>query len=276
MRIRKQPELWQAFQIWDEFMHGAMKHKQRREAILAGKSNLSLSKEEEAIYFYEQEAKVHAKILANEGAGVGPIWAWLTAIRGIGEHTAAKLLALYDDVGRFDNISRFCVYGGYGMHEYWVNEKGKRMAPVVGKRTFVLPDKTKEVRTIVPIPEPGWTVKKLIDKRMSGWNLFYDNRLKSELHLVRVQFVMQRTPVYRDQYDIEKARLLIRGGRTPRHIDFMAKRKIIKIFLGHLWKAWRLSEGLPITDPYPIAHLDNHQHYIEPEFELVISRKTHT
>jgi len=38
--------------------------------------------------------------------------------------------------------------------------------------------------------------------------------------------------------------------RTPGHIDRRARRKMRKVFLGHLWIVWRTEEGLPVTPVY--------------------------
>lgn len=47
------------------------------------------------------------------------------------------------------------------------------------------------------------------------------------------------------------------------HLDMMAMRKAIKLFLGHLWVVWREAEGLPVTKPYAIDQL-GHDSYIDP------------
>jgi len=39
------------------------------------------------------------------------------------------------------------------------------------------------------------------------------------------------------------------------HLDLMAMRKMIKLFLALLWLYWREAEGLPVTNPYPIDKL---------------------
>ncbi len=43
----------------------------------------------------------------------------------------------------------------------------------------------------------------------------------------------------------------------------MARRKMVKIFLSHLWMQWRKIDGLPITKPY-IFDIKGHSNYIEP------------
>jgi hypothetical protein len=50
---------------------------------------------------------------------------------------------------------------------------------------------------------------------------------------------------------------------TPMHIERMARRKVGKLFLAHLWLKWRKSEGLPISEPW-ITALGGHAKFIEP------------
>jgi len=47
------------------------------------------------------------------------------------------------------------------------------------------------------------------------------------------------------------------------HIDSMAKRRMIQLFLDHLWVVWREALGLPVTQPYSIQIL-GHEGYIDP------------
>jgi hypothetical protein len=50
---------------------------------------------------------------------------------------------------------------------------------------------------------------------------------------------------------------------TDSHIHRMARRRMIKIFLEHLWVRWRESEGLPAGEPWVIRH-GGHADYIPP------------
>lgn len=43
--------------------------------------------------------------------------------------------------------------------------------------------------------------------------------------------------------------------KTSKHRHMMAKRYMIKMFLQDLWVVWRGLEGLPVSDPYPVAKL---------------------
>jgi hypothetical protein len=44
-----------------------------------------------------------------------------------------------------------------------------------------------------------------------------------------------------------------------------ARRKMVKIFLSHLWVKYREAEGLPISKPYALEYLEGHTHYISPD-----------
>lgn len=48
------------------------------------------------------------------------------------------------------------------------------------------------------------------------------------------------------------------------HIENAARRKMIKVWLSHLWITWRKLEGLPISPPYPEEVL-KHEHIYKPE-----------
>ena len=47
------------------------------------------------------------------------------------------------------------------------------------------------------------------------------------------------------------------------HLDNMAKRKMIKMFLEHLFRVWREALNLPATKPYVLEH-GGHHHYYSP------------
>lgn len=51
------------------------------------------------------------------------------------------------------------------------------------------------------------------------------------------------------------------------HLDNMAKRKMIKLFLSHLFVVWRQVEGLPAEKPWVLEY-GGHEHFIDP-WEMV-------
>jgi len=56
------------------------------------------------------------------------------------------------------------------------------------------------------------------------------------------------------------------GVISENHVHMQAMRKMIKLFLSHLWIVWRKAEKLPITEPYAYSVLGHTRHdYITPE-----------
>jgi ribosomal protein L37AE/L43A len=251
---RLHPHLWQAYLWWDEWMQARKRHTLRKCSADRGKSNMDGLTEAAYLEHIETVLKDAEKAMYSYGKALGPIWDWLTGIHGVGDHTAAKLLAQIDDPAKFETISKLWRFCGY--------------AVIDGE----------------------------IDKPTKGEVLCYNRRLKSELFLVAENFIRHQTPVYAQVYYEEKGRqkglhpnpvctkcggiACQRGqswvcpeckasGRsinfTPAHLHARALRKMIKIFLGHLWLKWREYEGLPVSEPYAIAHMPEHTHMIEPE-----------
>jgi len=120
-------------------------------------------------------------------------------------------------------------------------------------------------------------------KRQKGVKLGFNVHLRTLMWKIADSFVKQRTPFYRDVYDNTKESENIKLGnpiKNPKncpmyaecsqrltttakrkgttkkkmpckkHIDYRARRKMVKRFLADLWGAWRALEGLPVTEPY--------------------------
>lgn len=123
-------------------------------------------------------------------------------------------------------------------------------------------------------------------KRVKGENIDWNPKMRMLSWKIAKQFVMQGDR-YRMVYDAEKLRLTaerigedgelycphleackakLRKREKPAckgHIDAMAKRKAVKLFLSHLYLKWRELEGLPVRPPYVIEKL-GHTSYQEP------------
>jgi hypothetical protein len=125
-------------------------------------------------------------------------------------------------------------------------------------------------------------------KRKKGENIDWNPKMRMLAWKISKQFVMQGER-YRMIYDAEKLRLTaerigengelfcphleecqakLKKRAKPAckgHIDAMAKRKAVKMFLSHLWEKWRELEGLPVRQPYVIEKL-GHTTKQEPEY----------
>lgn len=251
-KLRKRAYLWQAYLRWNELMQMRKRHLLRLSAIERGASEMSDTFERDIIDELNPKVDDAQSTMIAEGELAGPIWDWLVGIKGIGDHTAAKLLALFNDVAMFPTVSKFWRFSGW--------------AVIDGE----------------------------IDYCKKGEKSPYNRRLKAECFLVAENFVLQQTPVYVDIYYEEKERqrqlhpvpicsecgtVAVQRGQswvcpeckankrdinfTPLHLDYRAKRKMIKIFLQHFWLKWREFEGLPVSGPY-VQDILGHTGIIKP------------
>jgi len=103
------------------------------------------------------------------------------------------------------------------------------------------------------------------EKPVKGQKLAYNKRLKTTCWLIAGSFLKSASP-YRVIYD--EARLLYDRTHpewTKGHSHNAALRKMSKLFLSHLWAAWRELEGLPVTPPY-IDRDGNDNHRYDAEY----------
>jgi len=172
------------------------------------------------------------------------IWGWLKQIKGIDITTAAGLVAFIDKLGIKNIIQVSSLWHYFGVHV----RDGKAV------------------------------------KRESGTAMDYNPEAKSlVLGVITDSFIKQRTPLYRSLYDVEKEKQLAReypaGELAERwhgykledvhlsqgHAHNRAKRKMVKMFLSHLWVIWRQLEGLDTRPPFVHEQL-KHTGYIKPPF----------
>lgn len=234
---RKNPQLWQSFLWWDEIMQMRKRKLLRISTIEKGKSNLDAQFERDAMEHIQIDTLLCdvKKTMISYGQAVGPIWEWLTSIKGLSSGSiTAQLLAQIDDIGKFPTVSHLWSYSGWSV--------------VDGKRVYC----------------------------RKGQKSPYHRRLKSTCYLIADQFIKQQTPLYVDIYYAEKLRLRelypepVKTEDSPwpmkytdSHIHRMAMRKMIKIFLQHLWLKWREYDGLPVSEPW-IKAIGGHTQIIEP------------
>jgi predicted RNA-binding Zn-ribbon protein involved in translation (DUF1610 family) len=254
---RRYPHLWQAYLLWDELMQQRKRHLLRIASIEAGKSNLDADRER----YYMERLGLEAHLaeaereLADEGELVGPIWAEFTGIRGIGDHTAAKILASIDNIASFDSVSKLWRFAGWAVidgaidrcakgikapynrrlkSEFWLAASNMVRAQTPGYMTIYYGEKDRQ-RELYPVPVCSTCGAQA---KLSG---------KGEEHSWKCP---------------NRCGAAIRF--TPGHIDLRAKRKMVKILIQHLWVRWRTLEGLAVSDPWVIAH-GGHVDYITSE-----------
>jgi ribosomal protein L37AE/L43A len=251
---RKHPHLWQSYLWWDELMQMQKRHTLRRIAAERGKSNLDAQFEADMTEQMALDAlvKTAAKTMASYGRAVGPVWDWLTGIRGIGDHTAAKLLALIDDPAKFATVSKLWRFSGYGLKD------GQIDRPTKGA---VLPYNRRLKSELFLVAE------NFVKQQTPVYVTIYYEEKERQRH-------SHPEPVCGKCGTVATQRALSwvcpecrASGRaivfTPAHVHYRACRKVIKILLQHLWVVWREAEGLPVTMPY-VHDVLHHTHYIAP------------
>jgi hypothetical protein len=95
------------------------------------------------------------------------------------------------------------------------------------------------------------------ERPTKGEALHYNNRLKTACYNLGTSLLRSASP-YRREYD--EAREYYAEHRpdwTKAHQHNAAMRKMIKLFLSHLWVVWRELEGLPTRQPYAHEYMDH-------------------
>ena len=253
-----------------------------------------LSKYEEMADTYK---RMFAKDIVHELKAHYPFYPILKAIKGVGPILAAKLLSMID-ITRPNSISALWRHSGYGMSKHWLakNDSGewKVVSPYDGYQWREKGGKKEQVYAIAE-SKPDWVLHDERDRAIEGWVLRYNKRLKTALYLLGTSFIKARAP-YRAIYDEWKERYYhthpewtscstckcpvlecadrelhskppfrtaTKGWKTG-HADMAARRKMIRMFLSHMWLRWREFEGLPTSKPYAIEHM-GHTDYKPPE-----------
>lgn len=148
---RKHVKLWQYYLIWSELVEMRKRHTLRMKSAIAGKSNIYADTEQWFIDVFRLDQHIDNKskrfknkdgkletndgifrAMIEEGEKVGLIWQWIVSHKGIAESLAAQILALIDDIEKFDSIAKLWRYAGYGIYEYWVDENGSVQCPKQG------------------------------------------------------------------------------------------------------------------------------------------------
>ncbi|MGD2135267.1 MAG: hypothetical protein PVF27_03860 [Gemmatimonadales bacterium] len=169
-----------------------------------------------------------------------PAMPWLGHVRGVGPVLATKILALIGNIERYDTVAKLWRYSGYGV----------TVRPCAACRTTHA-----SPRGCTRCHERGWTATR--DRKERGRPLRYNERLKTALYQTAVSFVRSRSP-YRAIYDAARERYEEREALRPvserwsvAHCHQAALRRMIKVFLLHLYLVWREAEGLPLPPAVP-------------------------
>jgi hypothetical protein len=233
--------------------------------IGASERERSLTKEEQSIYgittilenahsFEKDAEKLITKQLKNHALYTQ----YLSKIVGIGPMIAAGLIAYVDDIEKFQHVSSLWQYSGYGANRFCPECK-KPTSVEVKYSTGTI---AKKLHPFNECPECHAETISILQRRMSGYQSNWNDKLKTLAWKAGTSFVKQSAAKskYRKLYDqIKKKERMIHPvkkvikGKTfynDGHIHNRAMRKVVKIFLAHVWQTWRRQEGLEATEPY--------------------------
>jgi len=186
-----------------------------------------------------------------------PAYPWFSRVKGVGEENIGKVVALID-IAKAPTISSLWRFAG------WSVEDGVAPRRVKGQKLIF----NSQLRTMC------WRLATSLKRARGKFYKYYIE--EKEKYIKRFQkegYKILPTPQgkwfclncgeswarKRDitlccgQQSIEKQlRQEPPGVKWVGHVDAMAVRKMIKLFLGCLWLVWREAVGLPIRNPYAI------------------------
>lgn len=212
---------------------------------------------------------------------------WLSKIVGISTRYGGSLIAGIQDISNFAKVSQLWSYCGMSVEtvckkcnklhfdnnedaEKWkanMQEKMDKMRKRM-KETEKKKKKPEEITSKIEKslctcenPEPKTEATK---RRRGVAGISYNPFMKMTCWKIGKQFVRQGR-FYRTVYEQMKAEEISSNEQLPEdkrrskgHIDNRAIRKTIKIFLQHMYVAWRTIENLPVTKTYYEQYMKGH------------------
>lgn len=175
-----------------------------------------------------------------------PAYGWFSRVKGIGNVNIGKVIGPID-IQKANQISKLWRFAGMA-----VNNDGRGERLKKGEKSHF----NKTLKSMC------WRLGKSLIRAKGKYYEFFlaEKKRLSEREEERGKKIVPSEKLPK-----------VKGKRTETdelvglgHIDMMAMRKMIKLFLSHLWLEWRRAEGLPVSEPYVIAH-GGHSGLIKPE-----------
>ncbi len=175
-----------------------------------------------------------------------PAYPWFSKVKGIGNLNIGKVISLVD-IEKADKISRLWRYAGFAC-----DSDGKAERPKKGEKLHF----NKVLKSMC------WRLGKSLIRTKGPYYDFYKKQkaeITQRLKDGGIEVIPSAELPKEDGKHVEKDGYFGLG-----HVDNMAFRKMVKLFLSHLWLEWRKAEGLPISMPYAHA-IKGHSSFIKPE-----------
>lgn len=147
--------------------------------------------------------------------------------------------------------------------EYMISVKG--VGPILAAQAISMIDIEKANTVSALWRYSGFAVfEGKAERLIKGESLHYNLRLKNICLKIATSLLRANSP-YRQIYD--DAREYYERERTDwnkKRQHYAANRKMIKVWISHLWEVWRKLEGLPVRNIYAQDKL-GHTHYIRAQ-----------
>jgi len=175
-----------------------------------------------------------------------PAYDWFSKVKGIGNVNIGKVVALID-IEKASMVSKLWRFAGFGCGEDGKAERMRRGEKLHYNKT---------------LKAMCWRLAKSLIRAKGH---YYDYYLEQKQRIVDRLKAEGITIVPSDKLPKEKGKHVEKNGYFGLgHVDMMAMRKMIKLFLSHLWEEWRKAEGLKVTKPYVHA-IKGHSDFISAE-----------
>ena len=181
-----------------------------------------------------------------------PAYDWFSKVKGVGDLNIGKVVS-FIDIEKATMISKLWRYAGMAQ-----GPDGKAERQIAGQKLHY----NKVLKSMC------WRLAKSLIRAKGLYYEFYleqkqklTDRLVSEGYTIvpSLELPTEKDPKTGRMKHVEKDGFFGLG-----HVDTMAMRKMIKLFLSHLWLKWREAEGLSVTKPYVHA-IKGHADYRPPE-----------
>jgi len=156
---------------------------------------------------------------------------------------------------------------GHPAWEGWLSSV-KGVGPVMAAGLIALVDDISKAKTISSL----WRYAGLApgQGRGRGRAVDYNPKLKGHVWRLAMQLLKARgrfERLYRRfREEEERKEFESPMGARALHVHLRALRRMIKVFLGCFWLAWRRAEGLPVSKPYAVERLGHPTLYAPEEF----------
>lgn len=200
----------------------------------------------EQILFKSKEFEEWLNAELREFVKKHPAHYWFSKVKGIGNLNIGKVISLVD-IEKASMISKLWRFAGFGCNEDGTAERVRKGEKLHFNKT---------------LKSMCWRLGKGLIRAKGAYYDYYieqKNRTTKKLRDKGIKIVPSNKLPKEKGKHVEKDGYFGLG-----HVDTMATRKMIKLFLSHLWLVWRKAEGLEVTKPYVHA-IKGHSDFRSPD-----------